>query len=465
MNYVFGFIVLILSISAFFLDRRHKILLLLISSMCLNFAAIPFVSFGTANQMICLFCMFSELRNIPLFIKRLRKSPIKYALLIVILSTFVNILLSVHAHNFISILGLIIGDLITKYFVIAYIYLIFKDSYYKSFFKTFYKCLIVLTAFGLLNLITKDSIVLSLTGNNFGSELANMDRMRVVALFNYPFDYGYTCVMSLFLTIYAQKRKYLNKRRIIICYICSVIGIFICGCRTIIVLALISCLLYYMANYSFIKAITALCVSMLIGIISYFSIPVFQEKINTTLTAFSMEKSSEDASSSLLGRLIQYDTAISYIQGYEVFGRGYRFFIEDLGYNRNGNGMYDLPEDAMPLLGLEGAIMHLILENGYFGVACYLLFYIILISYCFKLRKYNKLTSSLAAIILIDFLLYGNMTGELSSGVITFLLSGIFIKTTVESKYLRKRTLKYSSTIYVKSKTRNSHPRLQGNLS
>lgn len=220
-----------------------------------------------------------------------------------------------------------------------------------------------------------------------------------------------------------------------------------------------------MANYSFIKAITALCVSMLIGIISYFSIPVFQEKINTTLTAFSVEKSSEDASSSLLGRLIQYDTAISYIQGHEIFGRGYRFFIEDLGYNRNGNGMYDLPEDAMPLLGLEGAIMHLILENGYFGVVCYLLFYIILISYCYRLRKYNKLTSSLSAIILIDFILYGNMTGELGSGVITFLLAGIFIKTTVESKYLRKRTLKYSSTTYVKSKTRNSNPRLQGNLS
>ena len=34
----------------------------------------------------------------------------------------------------------------------------------------------------------------------------------------------------------------------------------------------------------------------------------------------------------------------------------------------------------------------------------------------------------MAAIILTAYLLYGNMTGELSSSIITFILSGIFLK-------------------------------------
>lgn len=144
--------------------------------------------------------------------------------------------------------------------------------------------------FGILNLLTKDSIVLTMMGNTFGEKIASLDRMRVVALFNYPFDYGYMCVMSLLITIYNQKRKLLTNNAILISYICSGIGIVICGCRTIFVLAGICLLLYYMINYSVFKALRAISICVIMGIGAYFMIPSVKDKVDTTLTAFTLKK-------------------------------------------------------------------------------------------------------------------------------------------------------------------------------
>lgn len=76
MKYIVGFIVLILSLSMFFIDRKRKFQLILISCVCLNFASFPFVSFGSANQMLCLFFFLSEIRNLKVFLHRLKKTPI-----------------------------------------------------------------------------------------------------------------------------------------------------------------------------------------------------------------------------------------------------------------------------------------------------------------------------------------------------------------------------------------------------
>lgn len=57
-----------------------------------------------------------------------------------------------------------------------------------------YWCLLF---FGILNLLTKDSIVLTMMGNTFGEKIASLDRMRVVALFNYPLIMV-ICVLCLY---------------------------------------------------------------------------------------------------------------------------------------------------------------------------------------------------------------------------------------------------------------------------
>ena len=46
-----------------------------------------------------------------------------------------------------------------------------------------------------------------------------------------------------------------------------------------------------------------------------------EEKVENTF-----EETEEDSGSSLVGRILQYDTAINYIQEHKIFGRGYRFF-------------------------------------------------------------------------------------------------------------------------------------------
>lgn len=139
----------------------------------------------------------SEIRNLKVFLHRLKKTPIYLALLIVTLSTIITIIMSPHAHNIVTIIGLIIGDLLTKYYVIAYAFLMFTDSWFRLMSRTLYVCLLVLTFFGILNLLTKDSIVLTMMGNTFGEKIASLDRMRVVALFNYPLIMV-ICVLCLY---------------------------------------------------------------------------------------------------------------------------------------------------------------------------------------------------------------------------------------------------------------------------
>lgn len=467
MSFVLSIIVLVISFSMFLVNRRLKLAILLMSSICLDFASFRSISFGTANQMICFFLFLSEFRYIKIYYKELKHTPIKWALGVITFSDMVMIVTSVHAHNAVTIIGIICGDLIVKYFVVAYGFILFKTGYFKSLWNTMFYSLLILSCIGVVNFVTKSNFHLS-TGVDTANQIAAFDRFRAMALFKFPFDYGYICVMTLLMSIYASKHKFLKRKRLIACYVCSGIGIVVCGCRTVFVLAVIVLVLYYMMNYSFRKALMMIGGLLVVGFIAYSSVSAVREKVNQTLTAFTLEKSDESGSSSLLGRLIQYDTAITLIHDHKILGRGYRYFINDLGYNKTGNGMYDLPPDARPLLGLEGAIMHLILENGYFGVICYLLFYLILMTYCYELRKRNRLDASMACLCLISFFLYGNMTGELDSAVITFLLAGFFMKAAAVSPATieidkSKQKIEYYEKQY-ENLVGNSNTGVQGNL-
>ena len=190
---------------------------------------------------------------------------------------------------------------------------------------------------------------------------------------------------------------------------------------------------------------------------AYVAIPSVQNKVNMVLLAFDTESSGEEADgSSLIMRIVQYDTVLSYIRGTEILGRGYRYFIEGLGYNKNGNGFQDLEPDAQPLMGLEGILMNLLLERGLVGVLVYFIYYIGITAIAFKYRKKYPNEATAVIAMIIGFMLFGNMTGELSEATITLLLSGAVLKVI----YLRDRnacspksepTLQYSQAQYCPS--------------
>ena len=164
-------------------------------------------------------------------------------------------------------------------------------------------------------------------------------------------------------------------------------------------------------------------VLMIGGVITLFSIPyvpALEEKVNYMFSVF--DKNSEVAGSSLELRSIQYAAVLSHVADKPVFGCGYNYFNIDLGW---AEGKKYLKDEH--LAGLEGVHLNYILERGLLGFALYLLFYIMIITYFWKLRPVNKYVSGLGISILVAYLSFSFMTGELRSVYPTLLLSGMAI--------------------------------------
>lgn len=119
-------------------------------------------------------------------------------------------------------------------------------------------------------------------------------------------------------------------------------------------------------------------------------------------------------------RVVQFTAVLYHTKDHLLFGRGKDFFSIDLGFGEEGTKTL-IDKD---LLGLESVLMNLLLERGIVGVLFWCIFYGTLLFWTIKLRKYDKYTYSLCLSLLIVYLAFSNMTGELNSVFPTLLLIG-----------------------------------------
>lgn len=415
------------------MPREKKLMLLLLSCICLQPFSVGGISFGSCPKMLCIAFFISEFQWSREYFQELKGTLPGRLMVLMVLATCLTIIFSKNAHNPSTAVALIINELIAKYLVFAYVFVaLSEEDDFEKFYKVVYYGILILTTFGLLNLVTRHSIIADITGG-VGNKVAEYDRVRVVSLFTYPFDYGFCCcVLSLF-ALYGYRTQWLTKSKFIQILSCSFIGVLICGCRTVVVVEAIMLLTYYLLSYEMSRGIMITAAAILIGIIAYSTVPYFQNKIDVTATAFDADN--EDMNqSSIYMRGLQMATVQKLIKGHELTGRGYLFFLKDLGYNKNGNSVRDLPVQYRSLMGMEGVGMGLLLERGYLGLGFYLLFYGGLIYYAWKLRRYARIESACAISVLLGFVCYGNMTGELNSAIITMFFSGMYLKLAVLEK-------------------------------
>lgn len=430
MEIFISILVLGLSLSMFVLPLSKKLGLILFSCICLEPFSFSYVSFGACNKMLCLFFFLSEIKHFNWYKKYLKQFVIWKLLLFVTSAIVLLAVYSVYAHRITTLVGLIVNDLVAKYFVIAYVFVgMRKTATLRNFYNIATIAIVILTFFGLINLITKASIIADLAGKA-GSEFANMERTRVVGMFSYAFDYGFCCCVLSVFALYGRFKNVISTVQFELIMLCSVIGIFICGCRSIVVVEAIMLMTYVVLMFKPVKSLKIICGLSILLILSYATIPAVQEKTATVATAFDSENE-EMGESSIYMRALQFATVLYQIQGHEALGRGYRFFIEGLGFDKYGNGFRDLPSDAQTLMGLEGVAMNLLLERGYVGLLVYLMFYGGLMVFAYRRRKESRPESVCAITVLLGFICYGNMTGELSSPVITLFFAGMYLKLSV----------------------------------
>lgn len=322
----------------------------------------------------------------------------------------------------------LITEILTYYCVPLYGFIcLFKINDFTPIYLTTLLSLTLLTFFGIENIIFGSSSFITSLGqikSNIADLLELLDgreRLRVFAMFRYPFDYGYICCITSYILIYGNLSSCLSKKSLYYGMFCSLFGVFCCGCRTVPISFLLSISVFILLFFK-LKRYFQIIITITITLVAIYNlIPSIQLYTYYLLSSF--DSHSDVEGSSLLMRYIQYSAVLDHIQGKELFGCGERYFCLDLGWGDDGPKTLIDPR----LYGLEGVIMSKLLERGFFGVIVYLLYYLGLFYFAIVHRKTDKLTSAIIISILVNYFLFSNMTGELSSAFPTLLVVGGFM--------------------------------------
>ena len=423
----------------FKLSHEYKVAILLLSTICFDAIVFNFLPFGGAKYILSHCFILSEIPHIRQNIKTLKKTIVYPLVLIAIIAAVVLLINSPHYNNNLTnILRLFIMELSGKYLAICYAFIsILSMNNMKPILKVSYYGLLILTVFGFFNLLTSRAWFIDTIGahmtvaenmQDLGGKFTHSSRFRVQAMFFNPFDYGYICVLLLLSQLWGYIKKLVSKQQFYISTGCCIFGVLFCGCRTNILCCVIGIVVFVYYAYSMKKWIRYAIVGFFLCVIAYSTIPVIQEKVDQTMTAF--DTNSQYSGSSIDMRILQYTAVLYHIRGHELFGRGLGFFNIDMGW---GEGQLSTLVDK-DLWGLEGVVMGYLLERGVIGLLFYSAFYIILLCFLYCNHSVDRQTSAFGLAIVFTYLAFANMTGELDSVFPTLLLTGCCIKLIYQKK-------------------------------
>lgn len=427
LQYILSIVCYCLGLTMFKIKTEYKIGILLLMFQLFSFLRAPVVGRATFFIPICF--LISEIKNFRKIKTSLKKSVVWTVLKIFLISVLFLIIYSPHLHDFGSIRYVLQEEVLFRYFLLAYSFYACKNiKDFKAIINISLVGLSVMTIFGIVNYVTKNSyyvgaLMSSYTtssmfdGINLGAMFKDSSRFRVNSTFMNPFDYGFMCIVLALLYSYAYLYKLIKKNLYYIALFACLFGIFTCGSRTVILTGMIASLVYMLSAFHFGKTLKVSFLAVLLSLLAYQTIPYVNQKVDFALSA--LDKNSTEEGSSVDGRAVQYAAVLYHIQDDLLFGKGYMYFTIDLGWGKGK--AYAVDRD---LFGLEGVAMNYLLERGIVGYLFYLVFYIILVIYLFKHRKYGIKEYALGISVLTAYFVYSNMTGELLSLQPTLLILG-----------------------------------------
>ena len=434
---IFQILSWVIIILVFFFRKRKDVRILLVTICITLFSAVYLKPTTTSLSNWCILCFFiSELKYVKSDIKILKTTSVIKNLLIVLLLEVVSIPFSPHIYGSISGLKDLVLKILTCDFLIVYSYLSVKSrKQLKKIYQVLFVCLIILTFFAVLNLLTKSSFFLTYIGtDNVGetSKIYDMyvnkyidsERFRVQSTFLNPFDYGYICLVYLCFELYGFLKKIQQRKYSYIAFSCCLFGIFTCGCRTIIFCFLIAviALLFFLYSKNT-KRIAAFAFGAFFFLLLYSTVPLVQSKINLTFTAITDTKGDQVGGSNISLRSNQINAVFFHIKNNLLFGRGVGYFGKDLGYYK---GVSYLKDER--LMGLEGIYMEYLLERGLVGLVLWILYFISLLFYFYKMRVLDICSSAFGITIIIVYICFSCMTGQLLSLYPTLLSLGFLMR-------------------------------------
>lgn len=422
---------ILLCILMFKLKRPYKMAILLFTVICLDAVTLSGIPFGNGKYILSNCFILSEIPCWVRHFKSIKKTILYSFLMAVIISTIILLINSPHYNNSISqTIRLFILEGVGKYFALIYSFIcISSERDLKPAIKISFYGVLLLTAFGVLNLLTRHASFIEAIGTSMGldndlasgSTYSESARFRVQAMFVNPFNYGYVCIMVMLFHVFGYMKGLMQKKKLYISIVCCLFGIFFCGCRTNILCLFVGITVFVIIAFKIKKWLNYGLIGIIVFCLSYATIPFVQEKVDNMTTMF--DTSSQYEGSSISMRLLQYTAVFYHIRDHELFGRGKDYFLIDLGFAGGRETMVD-----RDLWGLEGVGMSLLLERGIIGLLFYIIIYFIIIRFTFINRETDKTTSALCLSAIATYLIFANATGELGSVYPTLFIAGICIK-------------------------------------
>lgn len=454
---IFRAILILCCLCMLVLKREYKPAVFLFGYAILSEVSLP-LRMGNTVFFLPLFYIFTEGLRLKEMIKSFRIKELVFALIIFAISFLYNYANSPHYWGSIpQFVTLLFRECITTYFILVVGFFSVKNEQsFKPLLKVAFISLIILTVFGVINYVTKESTMLDLitggatkrntaVGGLFSQEI----RFRTQSLFVQPFDYGYMCLLLLMLMFYGYTRGFVGRKRLIAAIVMSMFGVLTCGCRTVLYSFFLSALAYSFVYLRGSKVPIYIAVTVISCVLLYHYSNFFRQKVDFALSIFE-EKNNEIGGSDLEDRAVQFARVVYYLEGNWWTGRGYDYFWIDLQFSQGQEYSLD-PE----LLGLEGVHLKYLLERGIIGYAMYLIFYLLLLAYIWRHRKSNREEASAALCLLVMYLTFAHMTGELKSLAPTLLILGMFLRQIQNEswKWVQLRQKKFEKKIRYRSLT------------
>lgn len=306
---------------------------------------------------------------------------------------------------------------------------------YSEFLRPLTICCLIVELYAVFNLVSGtnpiNEFIAMANGGNF-TDYASFNlggsagRERVSSLYRYSFDFGFnSCLLFLFFLGFYLIKKF--NIVIVGSLFLSVLGIFLCGSRTVVLAFGAGVVIFLLSLGKFSKKMNLYLTGASLLIVGYYLVPPIQNMVDTTIDTIILHNSEVSGSSTEM-RGEQLDGALLFFYKNPIFGNGFKYIFLDLGWG-SGNKIQGMA-------GYESIAYSLLIERGLVGIIVYIVFFTTIIFYFVKNLRINKLYSSLGLGIISTFLVFSLGTGALNAWLNTMILSGILIGLIEKEKFI-----------------------------
>jgi hypothetical protein len=385
-----------------------------------------------AHRLLVFGLLLSELIRYESFVKSWRNFPLKSSLIV-----FSVLILAVGLFD--QRLSIFLKfyrpfyNIIESFFIVFLCYNSIKSELdLKVLLKIILLSSVVMTLFGFYNYITISNPYDGLISKAFDVvssfdvyklRVSEGDRFRINSFTAHPITYGFVVAMLLLIFLADISNNLIkNKKTFILVSLLLFVNLLMTNSRTPLVAFIAGLLLFIILKFDLRKKIKYFLISFFFGFLFYSTIPFVQDKVDSVID-IAVTGGEKEEGSNVEMRMVQLAASYTYFIQSPIYGNGFGFIQEDLGWGSSEDRVYD-----SDLRGFESWFFVLLIESGILGIIANLLLVIGLVMYFLRNLKKTRLYSSLGLSITVMFVVFSLSTGNLGSWMISMTGLGILIK-------------------------------------